>query len=116
MCLTLLVALGIFSSPNIGSAFRILCDGFFTTGVLLVGFGVLAAIHRTGFFSIFGYAKDCITSVFLPGKGKRARDFYEYKKSQKFEASRARGKWRIVIVGAVFLAVSMVFLALETWV
>ena len=112
ICVALLLVLGIFNSPNAGRAFRILCDAFFVTSVLLMGFGFLTAIRATGFFHIVGFTKDYMKTMYLPGQRERKyKDFFEYKRANE---GKKRAKWHIVIVGALFFVVSMVFLLLES--
>lgn len=112
MCLGFAWALGIFDAADPGRVFRILCDSFFATSVLLMGFGFLTAISAAGFFNIFGYSTEFIFSMIFPGmrKGKRSKDYYEYRKAK---AGKKRAKWHIVIVGAFFFVCALVFLGLE---
>ena len=111
ICFALLLTLGIFDSPDAGRAFRILCDAFFTTSILLMGFGFLTAIRSTGFFNMLGFMKDYMKAMYLPGRRERQyRDFYDYKVANQ---GKTRAQWHIVTVGACFFVVSMVFLVLE---
>jgi len=111
MCLVLLALHGVLNSPDIIQTFRILCDAFFTVGILFAGFGLLSAISTTGFFDIFSYSKDWLISVFLPSAGKNlAKDFSAYKQSK----ARNPAKWHIGIAGACFFVLSMVFLVIES--
>ena len=112
MCLVLLALHGILDSPDNTRTFRMLCDAFFTVGILFIGFGLLSAISTTGLFDMFGYSKDWLISVFLPFLRRgRAKDFNEYKESK---SPRKPAKWHIGIVGACFFALSMVFLVIES--
>jgi len=112
ICFALVIVLGLFDNPDLVRTFRILCDSFFVTSVLLMGFGLFGIISTTGFFDIFGYSAEYAKSVFFPGlrKKRNAKDYAEYKSLRK---DRKRAEWHNVIVGAIFLAISMVFLVLE---
>jgi len=113
ICIALLLILGIFNVPNAGRAFRLLCDAFFVTSVLFMGFGLLTAIRSTGFFNILGFMKDYMKAMYLPGRRERKyKDFYDYKIANE---GKTQAQWHIVIVGLCFFVISMVFLALETW-
>ena len=105
-------ATGIFNSQDLARTYRILCNSFFVTSVLLIGFGLFSAISTTGFFNIFGFTAKVFGSLFIPGryKEKKAFDYFEYIQSKDNEK---RAKWHCCIVGAFFLVVSMVFLVLE---
>ena len=111
LCLVLLAFHGVLYSPDIIRTFRILCDAFFTVGILFIGLCLISAISATGFFDIFGYSMRWLISVFLPSvRESRAKDFSEYKQSK----ARKPAKWHIGITGACFFAFSMVFLAIES--
>ena len=108
ICLTVLWARGLFGGIDLNRAYRILCDGFFVTSVLLMGCGLLAAISATGFFDIFGYAAVWFFSLFFTDlrKGRRARDYYEYRESKRGNRKTVR---HMVIVGAVFFIAALWF-------
>jgi len=112
ICFGLLAFLGIFDNPGPMRMYRILCDAFFATAVLLMGFGLLTVISAAGGFHIIGFSTQYVFALVFPGlrKGKQHRDFHEYRQSKK---GVQRGLWHIVFVGAVFLAIAFVFLMLE---
>lgn len=112
ICLGLLGVLGVLEDPGSAKMFRILCDGFFVTAVLLMGFGFLTAVNAAGFFNIFGYSAEVFICAFAAEsrRGKRYRDFNEYGKSKN---GKRRAKWHFVTVGGVYLVFALVFLALE---
>ena len=103
----ILIFLRIWESPGIGRTFHILTDSFFVAAVILLGIGFLRVIKSTGFFNIFGYSKELFLSSVFTKRKKSAADFYEYQKNFK-----GRADWHMVIVGAFFLLVSLVFLGL----
>ena len=111
MCLILLALHGVFYTPEMIRTFRILCDAFFTVGILFIGFCLISAISATGFFDIFGYSMSWLFSVFMPSTRKsRAKEFSEYKQSK----TRKPAKWHIGITGVCFFVLSMVFLTVES--
>ena len=112
ICFGIAFAQGIFNSTSAASTFRILCDSFFVVAVLLIGFGFMTAISSTGFFNIFGYAKEYLKWMFLPARRKeKLINYYDYKQS---EAGEKHARWHIVIIGVLFFVISMVFLWLES--
>ncbi len=86
----------------------ILCDAFFVSGILFTLFGALMWIASTGFFDSLSYAVKIALHNFIPTHKWERKSFYDY----KMEKAEKRGGVTLVpvIVGAVFLLVSAVFL------
>ena len=86
---------------------NILCNAFFIPGLLLVLSGVLMWIASTGFFDSLGYAGRTAAHMFVPFMKPDRKSYYDYKE----EKAQKRGKvpYYIMIVGAAYILVSIVF-------
>ena len=93
---------------------RFLCDGFFVSAVLYIGFGLLAAISRAGNFYAFSYLLSSVKTTFCSSKEQFAKrkTFYDYVEEKKAKDLEKPSKfhWRMLIIGVACLAVSMIFL------
>ena len=86
----------------------ILCDAFFVPGIFFTMFGALLWIASTGFFDSISYAFRTAAHMLFPILHKERKNFYDYK-TEKAE-KRAGTPVFIFIVGAGFLAISMICL------
>ena len=89
---------------------RILCDAFTVPGLLCLFSGVLVWLGNEGRFDGVGYVLSYMFHAFLPGslnKRESYKDYLERKKGKK-----PAGFAFLLITGAVFTAISMVFLML----
>ena len=102
----------LFSVPDITPELvaMILCDAFFVPGIFFVLFGALLWVASTGFFDSISYAFRTAAHMLLPILHKERKSFYDYK-TEKAE-KRAGTPIFIFIVGAGFLAVSMICLVI----
>ncbi len=98
---------GVFSRGNTADVIRGVCDGFTVTALLYVSMGMLLWASTTGFFDIFGFAVrkglHNIIPVFVkedPG------GYYEYK-VDKEEKRQTKPRRSTMLIGLVFLAVSI---------
>lgn len=83
-------------------------DGFTVAAVLYLGMGALMWISTTGFFDIFGFAFKRAARVFIPNFFVDAEgNFYEYKMG-KVEKRKGFSQHSALIIGAIFLAISIV--------
>lgn len=88
---------------------RALSDGCFVSAVLLGGLGLLVWVSTTGFFDIFSYAgKFALMAIFPWKRLEKPVKFYDYKMEK--EEHRKKGNHVLVIVGAAFLLLSVLFL------
>lgn len=87
----------------------ILCDAFFVPGILFTMFGALFWLANTGFFDAIGYAFRTAAHVILPFIHSECKTFYDYKE-EKAE-KRATTPYFIFVVGACYLALSVIFLS-----
>lgn len=89
---------------------RILCDAFTVPGLLCLFSGLLIWLGNEGSFDGVGYVVSYAFHAFLPGslnKRESYKDYLERKKGKK-----PIGFSFLLITGAVFTAIAMVFLML----
>ena len=91
--------------------YRLLCDGFFVPGALLVSAGALIFVSNYGIFNGISYAARYVARMFVPWSGRRDESYGDYV-SRRAEKGNITGYGFLFLVGGVFLAVSLVFLAL----
>ncbi|MCM1102519.1 MAG: DUF3899 domain-containing protein [Clostridium sp.] len=98
---------GVFTRENTADVIRGVCDGFSVTALLYVAVGMLLWVSTTGFFDIFGFAVRKGLHHLIPVF---TRDdpggFYEYKQDRE-ERRGAKPQRSTLLVGLVFLAVSI---------
>lgn len=88
--------------------YRLLCDAFTIPGVILMMVGALVWISGEGMFDSLSYLGRSIFWIFNQAKPVRYYDYIQEKR-----ANRKKGGWGfLVITGAVFTAVALVFMAL----
>ena len=105
-----MVARNIFNVTAIHEIMKALCDGFFVSGILFVCFGLLVVASNGGTFDMIKYGVSSLFALFMKDLTKRKyRTFYDYRKAMQ-ENQRSFGY--LVVVGVVFVAISVVFLLL----
>ena len=113
---------GLFSRPENGEArpteevYTILSDALLVPGVIFAGCGALGWARTKGVYDGLGYGfRVGLRSTFgrlVPGDAKKHISYYDYKQ----EKAENRGPWNpsALIVGGVFLLLSLVFTILYT--
>lgn len=116
MTVALAVSFGAFTAESTSLMFAYLCNAAFVTAVFYCGVGLLAWVSTTGFFDIFGYGFKSLKYLFTPAKRDRSEGgYYEYA-MEKRERKRDNVSTRfILVIGIVFLTISIVFLALWSY-
>lgn len=116
MTVALAVSFGAFTAESTSLTFAYLCNAAFVTAVFYCGVGLLAWVSTTGFFDIFGYGFKSLKYLFSPAKRDRSEGgYYEYA-MEKRERKRDNVSTRfILVIGIVFLIMSIVFLALWSY-
>lgn len=106
--LLMISARGIFEETDVVRIYRLLCDGFFLSAVLLIGVGLLTLVSGEGLFDIASYAIAATLHVMRIKKGgEKFISFIDYKKEK---GSRRHGAmWYLVFVGLFYLAAALVF-------
>ena len=88
-----------------------LSDAFFVPGIIVFLFGVLVWISTTGFFDSISYIVAIGARALLPFMRRDSNEkYYEYKMAK--EEKRIKGYSFILISGAIYLAVGVIFTAL----
>ena len=99
---------GVFKQNETTVLMKILCNAFFASGVILAGVGLLTMATEGGAFDMLSYAVVLIFDLFHKDVTKRKyKDFYEYRQAKK---EKKRSFSYLLITGAIFIAVSLVFL------
>ena len=89
---------------------KILCDGFFVPGVVILGFGLLVVASNGGTFDMIVYGTKKFFDLFRRNAYKRVNEtFYEYKKAK---SDKKIEFLYMIITGLVFIAISIIFLVL----
>ena len=84
-----------------------LSDGFFVTGLIFTGFGLLLWISTTGVLDIITYGFKSLLYLFTPyQKSKDEGGFYEYKLQKK--AKRKEVPFEYLWIGVALVIVSMI--------
>lgn len=105
----LYVSLRDFSAAEQVEKYRILCDAFTLPGVLMLAIGALVAVANEGIFNGIGYALSHLVKA-LTFRGREQERYYDYVERKR--ARRASGYGFLFIVGAGFMAISLIFLVL----
>lgn len=99
---------GIFSQTDTVAVMKILCNAFFASGVIIACVGLLVVATEGGAFDMLAYAVVLIFDGLRKDVTKRKyKDFYEYKQAKK---EKKRSFAYLLIVGLIFIAISLVFL------
>ena len=96
---------GAFSKENIKDTYKILSDGFFVPGILLLCFGLLVFSSNEGTFDMLAFGFKWLKNLFKKDMPKMG-SFYDYKLA-RHEKSKSFGY--ICIVGLVLVAISAIF-------
>lgn len=107
LSVTILILLSkkIFAQDKLLEIYKILTDAFFVPGVLIFGFGLLVYSSNEGVFDIVSYGMKAFFNLFRT-KPQKQVTYYEYKIA-KHEHDKPIVFF--LIVGAVFMVISMIF-------
>lgn len=98
----------IHTAPDAVTVMHILHNAFFVPGVCLAGIGLIVFASNGGAFDMLGYAVRMFFDLFKRDLSKRKyKDFYEYRQAKK---GKKRSVAFMLIVGLVFIAISVIFL------
>ncbi len=99
----------IFEKDSASEVFRILSDSFFVSGVGMTGFGIILFSSSQGLFDMISYGLKTFFQVIKNDhKGRKYKDFYEYKQARHSEKRESNAY--LFIVGLSFIAVAAVCL------
>ncbi len=86
-------------------------DAFSSAGVMMILAGLLVWVSNEGAFNGIGYALSIAWKSLVPGgRGKRMETYADY--LDRKEQKRITGFGFILIVGAVYLAIGLVFMVI----
>ena len=99
----------IWNADDTAQTMQILSDACFVPGVLLAGVGLIIFASNGGAFDMLAYAFIRLFDLFRKdARNKKYKDFYEYREARK---DKKRGMAFMLIVGAVFILIAVIFLA-----
>ncbi len=96
---------------------RLLCDGSFCAGILLLGAGTIMFCANKGAFNLFGYSFKFGISLILPlgnnpWKGDKDREtYYDYCQRQADKPRKSVAP--LLIAGGSYMVLSLIFLLLH---
>lgn len=100
----------LFSKTEIKDIMHILTDAFFAPGALILCFGLLVLASNGGMFHIISYGLASFINLFRRDrKQMKYKTYYDYKMAMQ---ENPKPFFYIVIVGLVYVVISMVFLIL----
>lgn len=89
---------------------RCLCDGLFVAAVFLLGIGFIKLARNKGTFDTAGYGLRYVFDMAIPAlRREEKEDIHQYRERKARERSSSAG---LLLAGAVYLALSLVVLAL----
>lgn len=98
----------LFSETNTQTIMKVLTDAFFAPGIIAMCFGLLIVASNGGTFYIFSYGIQSFMNLFRKERGKmKYKTYYDYKEAMK---DNKKPYGYILLVGAVFVAISMIFM------
>ena len=90
--------------------YHILSDAFFVPGVLLIGFGLILFASNEGTFDMLSYGLLSFFNLFRRDMTKmKYHDYHDYKESKR-EKRQSFG--HLIIIGLIFIALSILMLML----
>ena len=106
---------GFFTETELILRYRDLANAFTMAGVLLLGVGALVWVSTTGFFDGIGYALKHLGSMLIPGYFGREKRYGDYK-AEMADKRSGTSAWdamaHFLIIGAVCMAVTAIFMIL----
>lgn len=104
------VAMRDFAGSSTMEKYRMLCDAFTIPGIILLAVGALVALSNEGVFYGLSYALTHFVKMLFPFGGRNQERYYDYVERKR--ENRTTGYGFLFIVGAVFMAIALVFLIL----
>ena len=101
-----------FKLTDASKYMELLCDAAFVPGIVLVCVWCLIFIASTGLFDSVSYSVGYAVRALLPFVRRKEMSFYDYKMGKEERRSEGKTPKTVLIVGAAFLALSLLFLAL----
>ena len=90
--------------------YRILCDGFTVPGLLFLMCGCFMSLSNQGAMDGLGYVTVNAFKMLIPGAATKMERYKEYLERRR--ANRLKGYGFLYVVGAVCMAIALIFMAL----
>ena len=99
-----------FFTDNVGVNLQILSDGFFVSGILFLMFAGMLFISSEGALIGISFVLRNVVLMFIP-MGRKQHEFYAQYRERKLAEKHVKSSSDhcILVVGLVFLAISIVF-------
>ncbi len=92
---------------------RCFCDGFFVTAVFQMGVGLIVLARNKGSFDAVGFGLRSVLQTHIPSFGNGEKeDIMAYRERKSLTRKPAAP---LILSGSVYLALSLIFLALYYW-
>lgn len=112
MSLLVLVIRNTFSVTEQAQLFQDLSDAFIIPGVIVLCVAGLVFSTNGGTFDMLSFSVTKVFDLFRKEENKRGhKNFYEYRKAKE---GTERSFWHLIIVGAVFIVIGVVFYIIYT--
>lgn len=99
-----------FASQSTMEQYRILCDAFTIPGLTALMFALLLSVSNEGALDGLGYVASIAVKSLTPGGRKKIEKYYDY--VQRKREKKLTGYGFLYIVGAICMAVAVVFMVL----
>lgn len=96
---------GITSAGSVKDALRIICDGFFVSGALLLMYGGLRWTYNGGVMDGLGYSAKIVINRMRPHYEEHRQSFAEYRAKRE---SKSQPAFPLVASGLILLVVAVV--------
>ena len=90
--------------------YHVLCDAFFLPGVIMIFLGLLMVLNNLGALDTMAYGFSYVMHMLAPGAFDKMDSYLDF--IEKRRANRSGGYGFLLVIGAVMIAVSVVFLVL----
>jgi len=96
-------------SQELSSLLRILSDGFFLPGALMILIGLLMVVSNHGAFDALAYTGKSVKRLFIPERpGEKRVNYREYVEQRR--EKKTTGFGFLFIVGGVFAVIGLIFM------
>ena len=105
---TIIFGGNVFNQESTSDVMKLLVNGFFVPGVLILGFGLLVVASNGGTFDMIVYGTKKFIDLFRkPQYRKITNTFYDYRRSKQEHPGASA---HLVLVGIGFIVVSLILL------
>ncbi|MCQ2799130.1 MAG: DUF3899 domain-containing protein [Bacilli bacterium] len=106
--LVIIFSKGIINPESQKDMYKILVDGLFVPGIVLLGAGLLVFVTDGGAFDMLAYGIIKLIDVFRKDyENRKYKTFYDYKASKEGEHHH---RWYLILTSLPFIVVSLILL------